>query len=335
MYLCHMLKRYPYIAFVIPAAVFIISRFLSFLKLPPEVYTGLTYDLIILSPALYFLAIRKTSIPNITVVPVLFAGVLVGRYVLPVYARTHLDLLELYLLPLVELVVMFTVGYYAYRTIRATRETRDQRLDFFQALEQASRKVMGHPKLAKILSLEFGGIYYALFKWRGHEPEVNEYTTHRTSGLLAILYTVIGITIIETFVLHLLLIQWSSTFAWILTILSIYGGLVILAHIKAIGARPHVMLNASIEFKNGLFGYAHVPFTEISEVIIDPKEEGAHALALLGNLENPNVLIKVKNELEAEGAYGKRYRYRSLLVHADDPGALQEAIMSNVEPNVD
>ena len=221
--MAQLLRKSPGIAFLIPLLIFISCFLLTKWNLPEAVYIGITYDLIILSPALYFLAIRKTNIPNITVVPVMIAGTLVGGYLLPESARAHYNVLESTLLPLVELIVFGVAGVVTYRTIKKMKSSNDASLDFFQVFEKSLNQVMGHPRLAKIMSLEFGGLYYALFVWKSHTPKKSEFSYHSDSGLKAILYAVIGITILETGILHVLLSRWNETVAWVLTILSIYS----------------------------------------------------------------------------------------------------------------
>lgn len=50
---------------------------------PKELSIGITFDLILFIPAIYFLLIRQREIPKITIVPFFIAGIVIASFIIP------------------------------------------------------------------------------------------------------------------------------------------------------------------------------------------------------------------------------------------------------------
>lgn len=81
---------------------------------------AITLDLLLTIPLVYFLLIRKTSIPKTTIIPVMFIGLLVGTYCLPKDNQTYLVLFRNWILPLIELGIL---TYVISKVYVATKKT--------------------------------------------------------------------------------------------------------------------------------------------------------------------------------------------------------------------
>ena len=66
---------------------------------------GLTADLLLTNPFFYWLAIRKTRIPNISVVPVFVLSMVLGFSLIPEENQQYLQLAKTWVLPVIELTV--------------------------------------------------------------------------------------------------------------------------------------------------------------------------------------------------------------------------------------
>ena len=64
---------------------------------------AITVDLLLIVPLVYFLLIRKSEIPNTTVIPVMIIGLLVGSYFLPQQSQTYLSIFKTWALPVIEI----------------------------------------------------------------------------------------------------------------------------------------------------------------------------------------------------------------------------------------
>ena len=72
---------------------------------------GLTYDLTLIAPFIYFLLIRKTKVPNTTVLPFFVLSLVFASYLLPAHSQQHLHLIKQFILPVAELSVLGFVIY--------------------------------------------------------------------------------------------------------------------------------------------------------------------------------------------------------------------------------
>ena len=64
---------------------------------PKELSIGITFDLILVIPAIYFLLIRKREIPKITTVPFFIAGIVIASFIIPKdfqFYLTQVDFIE-------------------------------------------------------------------------------------------------------------------------------------------------------------------------------------------------------------------------------------------------
>ena len=319
------------LAFAIPAIIAAISATLAsgtLLQTYPDLARGITYDLTVISPLLYFLLIRKTSIPNITVVPVFVLGLLLAGQIIPLDNQSDLQIISTYVLPIVELAVITAIILKVSEAVKIYRKADRSSRDMFNILRNTSASVLNNRTVGNVLAMELSSIYYSLISWK-NSPD-HGFSYHRNSGSLAILITVVFVVVVETIVIHLLLVRWSEAAAWILTILSIYTAIQLIGHIKAMIQRPIVVSEGAIELKYGLFGDATIQKSDIEEVEISDvcpeSKEGVQKLALLGDLEAHNIIFHLKNPVEVIKAYGITKKASTLLLYADDPAGLKDQL---------
>ncbi len=101
------------ISFGIPLGLFVVLIFLmksSVLSGNDALNLAITADLLLTVPLIYFLLIRKTSIPKTTVIPVMVVGLLIGTIFLPKDGQTYLDLFKIWILPVVEISILTFIG---------------------------------------------------------------------------------------------------------------------------------------------------------------------------------------------------------------------------------
>ena len=97
---------------------------------------GITFDLLLTIPFIYFLLIRSTGIPKITVVTFFVAGIVVATFVLPVHHQYFLQLAKTWLLPVVEISVLILVGFKVRKAVKHYEKNKDLSPDFFTALKK-------------------------------------------------------------------------------------------------------------------------------------------------------------------------------------------------------
>ncbi|MFT5886024.1 MAG: hypothetical protein ACI9IP_002488 [Arcticibacterium sp.] len=281
---------------------------------------ALTADLIFTTPLVYFLAIRKTQIPKLTVVPVFILGIVVGTLFLPKEQQTYLGLVKTWVLPVIELTVI-TFVFLKFRALRKpVRADTGSGVDFYTSLKAASTEIL--PKrIAVFFATELAVFYYAIFKWRVPKLKSNEFTNYKETGTRALLYALVGVVLIETTVGHILISRWSPTAAWILTVLSIYTGFQVLGFVKSFSHRPISVNKELLKLRYGLLAEADIPLDNIVHLESlswkSELEEGVTSFSPLGDLDGQNLVLHLKAPQSITGFYGKTKMTQKLAIHVD------------------
>lgn len=275
----------------------------------PELYTGVTYDLMLFSPlCFYFISGRKA--PKFLIGLFVSAGVITAYFLLPDSQKLHFNLIRFVFLPLVEIAILGSVIYFSWKTIRGLRnETKATNPDYYSVFQNTGVTVLQSERAGKIFGSELAMFYYFFSGWKTQPISADAFAHDKNSGSLALFWVVVLILMGETLALHLMLHTWSAVAAWIFTGLSIYTVVMILAHINAYKNRPHELGANELILRNGIFGTLRIPYGEIAEVTLtskDPvvKTKKIYKMAILGEMESHNVIVTLKNDLHASLIYG-------------------------------
>ena len=314
-----------YLAFGLPLLIFGLMFLLtwqSFYQVNSQLFIAITYDLTITAPLLYFLMIRKTAIPNLTVVPVFLLGLLIGNLILPEAHQQHLDGMMTYVFPLFELFVVGTIVYKSSQVVKNFKG-HPAKDDFYARALMATKATIGDHKIAHLLAFEISAFYYAFFVWKHKTLASNQYTSYKRNGIGAMFWAVIMILSIETVAVHLLLERWSPLVAWLLTLGSLYMNLQIFAHLKALKQRYTTLLPDQLMIRNGLLGACEIPLdlierVELSRKEIKDDERIVHKATVLENLESHNLCLYLKEQQQLRLPYGKEIPYDVLCVFIDE-----------------
>jgi len=290
---------------------------------------GITFDLLLTVPLVYFLLIRKTNIPKTTAVPFLIIGLLIGSFILPAENQNYLDLFKTWVLPIVELSILLFAIYHLRKGIKHYTIHKNQSFDFYTTLKQTCYKIL--PKSAVIpVVTEIAVFYYGFIYWKKRKLASNEFTYHKESGTLTLLIALINIIAIETVVFHILLMKWSNLAAWILTSISIYSGIQILGFLKSMLKRPISIENNMLYLRYGIMTESTIDLDSIDSIELSSKDiEGddmTRRLSFLGEMETHNVIIHLKEENTLVGLYGIRRKYKTLALHIDNKVAFKDCI---------
>jgi hypothetical protein len=320
------------IIFGIPLSLFVMLMFLmksSLFTSQNYLDLGVTIDLVLIIPFVYFLLIRKSKIPKTTVIPIMIIGLLLGLFFLPEENQIYLKLFKTWILPLVELSVITFIIVRVRGVVKKYKTIKGLRIDFFSAVKNACHEILPD-KLVTPFATEVAVFYYGFLNWKKIDKNENEFTYHKESGSLGLLGGILLIILIETVALHFLLANWSELLGWILTLLSIYTLFQVFGIAKSLTKRPIVITDSSVFLKYGIANEVDLLFEDIESIELSEKEvEKApltKRLSLLGELEPHNVVIKVTVENELIGIYGFKKKFKTLLLHVDEPIAFKAKI---------
>lgn len=329
-------KPNPILAYAVPAGIFLLCWLLTFTAKctaqPTLMSTAIMIDLMITAPLVYYLAIRKTRVPGFTTLRVAVVGLLVAGWILGAQPNPVLGSIKTWVSPVLEIV---TIGYIARRFILANRRAKlagSATVDFLIHARQILAEVLGSQKLGRIIASEFGVMYY-VFRFGKRESRNDTFTTYKNSGILLILYTFVAIFVIETAGMHLLVHLWSATAAWILTALSVYSCLQLMAHIRAIKARPVTLSACGVELYNGLAGDAIVPYSNIEKVEVSdtiPAYGNVVKLTLLNTLEKHNCIIYLKHPQTVTKVLGIQRTADTILCTIDQPSEFAAKVQAHL-----
>jgi len=282
---------------------------------------GITFDLLLTVPFIYFLLIRKTNIPKTTIIPFLILGVITCSIILPQENQHYLSLFKTWVLPLVELSVLSYVIYNVRKGIKSYKQKKGLSFDFFTTLKNTCYEILPKNVVIPVVT-EIAVFYYGFIYWKKRELTENEFSYHKDSGTITLLIAIIFIVAIETVVLHILLTKWSSLAAWILTFLSVYSGIQIFGFLKSMFKRPISIENGTLFLRYGIMNEATINLKNIENIEISSKDielnKETRKLSFLGELESHNVIIRLKKENTLIGLYGIKREFKNLALYVDD-----------------
>ena len=317
---------------------------------PDSLSTAVTLDLTLTAPLLYFLVIRGTKVPKMTVVRVFIVGLALAGFLLHDKPHFLLGLLKTWLAPVAEGLVIFLLAKKLYRA-RRTAATLHEDTDFLVRSRIILSEMTGNEKAGHVLASEMAVLYYAFLPQKKRLP--GAFTAYKTNGILLILGVFLCMFFVETLGLHLLIGLWSKKLAWVLTTLGLYTALQLYAHMRAIRSRPILLGDQFLHLRNGLAADVSVQIDNIEQIELDtnrmqvpnrmqipankttpqpsrpnasPAEPSTVKLALIKGLENHNIRLRLKQPLLVNRVFGLQKKADSLLFFVDQPEDFLAAI---------
>lgn len=296
---------------------------------PDNLSIGITFDLLLTVPLMYFLLIRKTSIPKTTVVPFLIVGIVICSFILPPENQYHLNLFIIWVLPIVEISILTFVIYKVRKGIISYKSKKSESFDFFTTLKSTCNELLPKAVVIPVVT-EIAVFYYGFLYWKKRKLKSNEFSYHKNSGTISLLIAIIFIVAIETVVFHILMTKWNNTAAWILTFLSIYSGIQIFGFLKSILKRPISIENKKLYPRYGIMTESTIKLKNIDSIELSSKDietnKETRRLSFLGELESHNIIIRLKEENTLTGLYIRKNKYRVLALFVDNKIEFQNQI---------
>lgn len=202
-------------------------------------------------------------------------------------------------------------------------------------LRLAMANSIGDSLGVKIVASELAVLKYGLFSWRKEQPALansRQFTTHKDFGYIAIWSILLVAVMVETFAFHLLLLKWSHTAAMIVTGLTLYGVIFLVADLSAVIKRKVEINQTTLLLRTGLRWRAIVDRTNISAVSKISNDYDSNDACLKGGIlkSSGNLLISFKAPVQIDKLYGKSKMVNSILMNIDDYESFAEMINSEV-----
>lgn len=312
----------------------LISKSSIFINYPNQLSIGITFDLLLTVPLIYFLLIRKTKIPKTTVIPFLVIGLITCTLILPPKNQFYLNLFKTWVFPVIELLVILLIVYKIRKVIKIYKSKKIESFDFYTTLKSTCYEIL--PKFAVIpVITEISVFYYGFIYWKKRKLKENEFSYHKDSGTIALLGATILIIVVETIILHSLLEKWNSIVAWVLTCLSIYSGIQFLGFIKSMFKRPILIENGKLFLRYGIMSETTINIKDIDSIELQSKDieenKETRKLSFLGELESHNTIIRLKKEATLIRLYGIKRKYKNLAFHVDNKNEFVTTLQAAIE----
>ena len=329
------------IALGIPILIFLSSFFITltskFKANSGLLSNAILIDILVVAPFIYFLAIRKSNVSKLTVTRIFIVGLLGAGFILNAHSNTFLQIIKIWISPIIEASVIFFIGRKFYIANKKAKATNTNKLDFLMHCRAVMFQVTGNEKFANIVSSEVAVLYYAFLGSKDKTIDnETKFTSYKENGVAIVLWTILSILLIETTGMHFLLTLWSKAIAWVLTGLSFYTCLQVFAHIKAVKARPIIINKDSLEIHNGLAGDAYIQFDNIEKIELTrktPQDRNPVKIALLKGLENHNIVVYLKNPIQVTKIFGIKKNTDTVLFYVEKSKEFANVLTSRLMNN--
>lgn len=152
----------------------------------------------------------------------------------------------------------------AVRAFLWARRESDNPFHWFRALLGG---VLFFERIAYLPALECAIWWYLIRSW-GKQPFVPKgaqaFTCHKSSGCISLACVIVAVGIVETIVVHILLLRISLELATIVTVLTAYMLLWLIGEMRAVVLNPILLTTDSLIIRWGARIHEEIPLTQIS-----------------------------------------------------------------------
>lgn len=279
---------------------------------------GITCDFTLSIPLLYwFFLVRPGHVRPLTIVPVFVIGVAVAMRVVPPAQHRFVDQMRFVSAPL-ELVTIWMIAMRA----RAMRKRGVGESDPVARFTLVARELLGNELVAGAVAFEVATLWYAIFGWQQAEPEEG-HSFHRRNDWRTILACLVTLVAFESIGMHLLVMRWSATAAWIVTALDLYGILWLLGDYQALRLRRTTVTDDAIAIRCGIRWNVTIARADVASIddITSEAQWKRRGVLKIAILDEPRVLVQLREPVVAHGPAGIRKRVEALALLPDDVDA--------------
>ncbi len=287
---------------------------------------GVTFDLAISIPLIYYIVIVRTGAARpITIAPVFVIGVALAARLIPLGQQAFVRQLRWIAAPL-ELVTLALVAGRLMAMHRAGTAASD---DPLARITAACREIFGRSPMATFVAFEVTTLYYGLFAWRKTAPREG-YSVHERSGWGVIVAALLLVIAGEGIGMHFLLIRSFPRGAWLWTVLDLYGALWLMGDYQALRLRRITLDDDALQIRFGLRASATIPYSAIAA--IEPREgdwEKRKGTLKVAIVDDPRTIIRLREPMTIQFIAGIRKTIDTVAILADDD-AFEAALRSRV-----
>lgn len=285
------------------------------------------FDLMVCVPALFYvLVVRRGGLSPLLVLPVIWAGSFVSLQFATPGQFSLLLPLSVGAVAVEGCIAVHELRRFA-RAYRAARAASEQPLDWFS---EAFLALVCNERAARLAGLECTMWYYAAASWRRtpHVPAgYRAFSSHKQSGYVAVVGVMLGVMAVETVAVHLLVARWSVLAACLLTLLSAYTVLWMVADARAVVLNPLLVSNTELVARWGLISCERVPLALVARVGSQEPAAGKRERLNLAAMGAQPCWIELEEPIEVRGLLGAPRTVRAIKVSPDEAAAFRNAVL--------
>ncbi|WP_231510884.1 beta-carotene 15,15'-monooxygenase [Bacillus sp. UNC438CL73TsuS30] len=237
---------------------------------------------------------------------------------------------------LLEILVLGSLFIYLPKIARSVKEsTLPVIFSFSNAVEQQFKS---YP-IIRVICSEMLMFYYAFASWRKKTTVgPNVFTLHQKSSLIAFQIMLIHATVIEMAGLHWMFHDRSMVLSIIMLVLNVYTLIFFLGDIQVVRHNPLLVTKESIYISLGLMKKIEIKWSDIEEVFDDPEQlnkkrnkDTIEFIARDFEPVQPDVILKLKQPVEATLIMGIKKEYSKVAIRVDDPKRFKEVLKDNLK----
>ncbi len=264
------------------------------------------------------------------------ASLIAAGFIIPAKDQALLNQLKVIAIPVVELGLMAFLIFKTRKVIQRFKATpKVERPDFFDAVSIACAESFPG-RAGKFLAFEISVFYYLFRKNPNPLTQQDSYTYFKKNGIKMVIGVFIGLIITETVVMHLLIHRWNVLVAWVLTFLSIYTCLQIIAILRSLDHRLISIdnLNQKLHLRYGFVNYTTIDLRDIQSIALDrkslPIDNSVIPFSPFDLLDNHNIIIQLKKEHTLNRIYGFQKKYTNIAIYVDDKERFVEEVKNRI-----
>ncbi|MCA1032022.1 hypothetical protein LCL95_13385 [Bacillus timonensis] len=334
-------------------ALLIISSNLLLMKLDKmgPVTNGLAMvtviDLTVFLPFFFYLFIVRNRYSPISVLPVIFSGFWLAYFIVPhehfaYFTHIKYGIYGLEALFVAAEILIFILILKKAKTLHKTYTSYKKTEPYFPIrIRKAIIDTFGPTKVARLWVTDLSIFYYGLFTWRKKWtplPNVKSFSYHKNTGYFGVFIMLVHAMLIEVVAVHVLVAQWNTLAAWLVTALDIYLLFCIIADYHAIRLSPVHIDEKKMTIQIGIRNSLQVELANIESIepvtTFDKKKkyDKTTFFVTLPEFidETPQFLISLKNAETAYLPFGIKREITSLYVTVDDKQAFLESVSTSI-----
>src|SRR5260221_7424304 len=295
-----------------------------------KIANGLLADFTITFPVLYyFILVRPFKIPTKSVLLVISLCCVIAYLVLPEQQRGYILQIRK-ITSLAELLFIIYAATKFNKIRKAYKIHQSHFADPVYNLRSAMAVILGDSLPIKIMASELALLRYGLLFWKKEKPLLKEsisFSTYKESGYIAIWCILLVAVMVEVVAFHLLLTKWNNTAAIVVTILSLYGVIFLVADLSAIMKRNLIVTGDQLILRTGLRWRVSTCLSNVSSLTKITNDYHSKSVFKGGVLKSSNnLLVTFTNPVQVDKLYGSSKEFSSILMSIDDYESLAEIL---------